>query len=203
MTAHQSRPMEAEARIYRGRDGLAELGDLWRALVDSMSHRTPFHTYEWHLSFFETQEPEPEAAIFAACLVGGSLRAVLPLRPVRALAGFGRHGLEVPKNPHVPFTDILVSDAGPRDVMPIMLRALGQEGGIRWDYLRVRRTLAESSAGLWLRDVPGFRTRAGESGNFHYYPVHSYDALVGALTSHHRNRLRRAQKRADALGGVS
>ncbi len=198
-------PIEVGVRVYRGRRGLVELDELWRGLADEMLDRSPIHAYEWHRSFIETQEPEPEATMFVAVFTDGSLQAILPLRPVRKrLAIFGRRGLEVPTNPHVPFTDIVVGDpARLRAVMPSVLRSLASEPGVSWDYVLLRRTLPDSCAARCLRDIAGFTGWVCESGIFHHHPVRSYCALLDALSRKSRKNLRRAQRQAETLGNVT
>lgn len=196
--------MDVDISIHRGPRGLADLGDLWHGLVDGMADRGLVHSYEWYRSFLETLEPHPEAALFIGVWLAGSLVAIFPLRPVRPLGAFGRRGLEVPTNPHVPYTDFVVSDpAWLRGAMPAVLRRLAAEPELSWDYLALRRTPRGSGAEQCLRDLPGFTVRSTRAGLADVLSVRSQDALFGSLTSHFRNNLRRAQKRAEALGGVS
>jgi len=196
--------LDVDIRIYRGPRGLIELGDLWQGLVEDMAERNLVHTYEWHRSFMESLEPHPEAALFVGVWLAGSLEAILPLRPARPLGRFGRRGLEVPTNPHVPYTDFVVSDpARLRAAMPAVLRRLAAEPDVPWDYLALRRTRRESCAEWCLRDLPGFTIRSTPAGLADFLSVQSQDALFGYLTSHFRNNLRRAHKRAEALGGIS
>jgi CelD/BcsL family acetyltransferase involved in cellulose biosynthesis len=184
--------------------GLAALTPLWQSLEDELPQRNLTQAYDWHRSFLETQEPHPDDILFVAILIRGALRAVLPLRPVRLMSGLGRRGLEVPVNPHVPFCDIVVSDrALVRRVMPAVLGSLAKQTGSSWDYLALRRTLRDSDAVECLQDVPGFFSRSCQSGHVDYLNVHSYDELFGALSSHFRNNLRRAHKRAEILGGIT
>ena len=196
--------MDAEVKIYRGRRGLSELGELWRGLVDRMEHRRFIHTWEWHHCFLEAQEPEPDRSLFVVVSAGDSPLAILPLRPVRRLSGVGRRGLEVPTNPHVPFSDIVVDDpVRLRAAMPAVLTRLVEESSVPWDYLAIRRTLGDSNAARCLRDVPGFPGRVSEAGGVHHISLRSYDELFSSLSSHFRNNLRRARKRAEALGGIT
>jgi CelD/BcsL family acetyltransferase involved in cellulose biosynthesis len=196
--------LDVDIRIYRGPRGLTELSGLWQGLVDSMADRNLVHAYEWHRSLLESLEPHPEAALFVGVWLAGSLGAILPLRPARPLGRVGRRGLEVPANPHVPYTDFVVS--GParlRAAMPAVLRRLAAEPDLPWDYLALRRTPRDSGAGRCLRDLPGFTIRSTPAGSADCLSVRSQDALFGSLTSHFRNNLRRAHKRAEALGGIS
>ncbi len=196
--------MKTEVRVYRGHHGLTELRDPWRGLVDVMTDRSFVHAYEWHRSFLETQEPDPEATLFVTVSIDGSLEAILPLRPVRLLGSLGRRGLEVPLNPHVPFTDIVVKDPERlRAVMPSVLSSLARELGFQWDYIALRRTLGDSGAARCLRDVPGFPGLVSECGQVHVISLESYEALFSALSSRFRNNLRRAAKRAETLGDIT
>jgi CelD/BcsL family acetyltransferase involved in cellulose biosynthesis len=196
--------LDVDIRIYRGSRGLVELGALWQDLVDGMPDRNLVHAYEWHRSLVESLEPHPEAVLFVGIWLAGSLGAIFPLRPARPLGRFGRWGLEVPTNPHAPYTDFVVSDpARLRAVMPSVLRRLAAERDLPWDYLALRRTRRGSGAERCLRDLPGFTIRSTPVGSADFLSVRSQDALFGSLTSHFRNNLRRAHKRAEALGGIS
>jgi CelD/BcsL family acetyltransferase involved in cellulose biosynthesis len=167
-------------------------------------HRSPIHAFEWHRSFLDAQEPHPDDALYVVIFAGGEARAILPLRPVRRMSGLGRHGLEVPVNPHVPFSDIVVSDRTfVRGVMPVVLEQLATVTGSSWDYLLLRRTPADSAAVACLRDVLGFPGWTCDAGHVDTMALRSYDEFFYALSSHFRNNLRRAHKRAEALGGVT
>lgn len=198
--------LDVEVEVHRGSRGLNELAERWPALVDVMKDRSFVHAYEWHRSFLETQEPDPESTLFAVVSIDGATQAILPLRPVRrSLVGFGhRPGLEVPLNPHVPFTDIVAADPVTlRAVVPHVLDTLAAECETRWEYIAFRRTLSGSCAARSLAIAPGFTSRVSAIGYLDYISLESYDALFGALSSRFRNNLRRARKRAEAMGDVT
>ncbi len=195
-----------EVEVYRGRAGLAELEERWRGLVDELTGRRIIHAYDWHRSFFEAQEPDPDSSIFVVVSVDGAPQAILPLRPEhRSLVGLGRRpGLEVPLNPHVPFTDIIARDpAALRAVARQVLQRLDHEAGLRWDYISIRRTLTGSHAARSLADAPGCSSHLVETGRVDYLMLDSYETLFAGLSSHFRNNLRRARKRAEAMGEVT
>jgi hypothetical protein len=198
--------LDVEVEVYRGGQGLARLDERWHALVEVMKHRSIVHAYEWHQSFLETQESDPESSLYVAVSVDGSVQAIMPLRPVpRSLVGFGhRPGLEVPLNAHVPFTDIVAGDpATLRAVASGVFERLAVEPEMKWAYVAFRRTLSGSCAARALADAPGLTARVSEAGSLDYLSLESYDELFGALSSRFRNNLRRARKRAEAMGDVT
>lgn len=196
--------LDGEIVEYRGLEGLRRLEDPWKRLYQKMPERSRYHMYEGHHAYLAHLCRDPGSARYLAFVAGGEVRAICPLEAgVQKIAGVKVPVWALPRHNEWVVTDVVAPEDETRAALvPALLRFVRQHDQ-RPVLLALGPLPADSH--LWQRAPelsPADRLVHTTSRSYVFDCEQPFESLLGKTSAKFRENLRRAARKARALGDM-
>lgn len=196
--------MDISITVFLGMEGLESLRDTWEKVVSGMDHRRFFHLWEWHHSYLQCLEPDPNTLMFFLFTKRETPVAIFPLRFTKiSLGGLQLKAVVFPSHSHMALCDLICH----RDALHLplfqLLSEYLQNQNKFWDVIHLPHLLEDACAITAIQQHPpsAFLLRR-ESGCDFIDMTGTYEAYVQGLSKNFRRSLKRAKQYLDELPGV-
>lgn len=193
----------ATVAVYRGREGLAALRELWPRIVDALTTKRFFHLHLWYQSYLESLETDPSSLSFYVLFRGERPVALFPLKSdTRNICRFGLRSLELPVHNHLDLSDF-VSDRTEQNagLLRLLVQHLQQSSGVSWDVMYLSNVLEDSAAAFSLDEAPPPMALSYYQRKSNYVDCAlPYEDFLKNVDGHFRRNLGRLTRRAQQMG---
>ncbi len=191
--------------VYRGREGLADLREPWRQLVDSLSQKRFFHLYPWYRSYIDSLEDNPASVFFCLMSRGSSPVALFPLRRTeRKIYGVRFRCLEIPTHDHMNLSDFIFEKTADNAVLlRTLVRHVRRLSGEAWDLINIPNALEDSATAYALKHAPPLLSITSQTKRSNYVNCDMpYEQMADNFKGQFRRNLRRLRRRALEMGNL-
>lgn len=189
--------------LYRGREGLAVLRDLWCRLTETLSQRRFFHLHPWYRCYLDALESDPDAVFFCLIQRGSVPLAVFPLkRTSQRICGLHFRCLEIPSHDHMNLSDFIFDKtADNAALLRILVRNIRRLSGEAWDLIYVPKALEDSAVAYAMQREPMPLSETVLTGRSNQVDCSfPYERVAGNFRGHFRRNLQRIRRRAQGRG---
>ena len=190
---------------YQGMNGLEALREKWKDVLSGMTRRRFFHLWEWHHSYLECLETEPDAMFFFLFSEGDTPVAVFPLR-LSTISKFGVrfNRWTFPSHNHLLLSDIICrEDAIALPLFQIFTRYLRRRK-MPWDVICLAHLLEDACAVRVLRTHANPKTLLQTEGRCDFTDtVGGYETLSPKLSRNFRKSIKQARKHLYQLPDIA
>lgn len=188
---------------FTGTGGLSRLKGVWEEIFRRIARPAFYHFFEWHESYLESLEKQPDALAYYLISLSGRPVAIVPLRPaIRTIVGVRVKTMELPYHAHMPLTDVLCSET---DTALPLLGVLARDltfRGVAWDVLAFQRVLDHSSLAALLTGA-GSKCVIGEmNSRCNYLVCGPNNIAFRRFSKNFQNNLRKAHNKLAAFDKV-
>ncbi|MFC1818594.1 GNAT family N-acetyltransferase [Thermodesulfobacteriota bacterium] len=183
--------------IKTGKNGLKEIQSDWNKLVDLLSPKRFFHYFEWYESYIDALEKNLESFFFILIKNDTDVEGIIPL--IKRKEGFFNI-LELPHHAHLPLRDIIYPDCNQtKESIENLIEYLASLKGFNWDFIRFSCLLPDSCGLKFFEKYSGTKF-VRKINTCDYIPIQPYEKIEANLSRNMRNQLKRARKKAKAIG---
>lgn len=194
---------ELTVRHFRGRQGLEAIRGEWKALIGAMSSKRYFHLHEYHMSYMDSVEDDPEAVVFTVVYRQGTPVAILPvvLRTERLYRIPLRVMRLYPDTSHLEgLTDCVVAENSGLS-LSVMLQAL-REYGLSWHMFYVRKIMEHSCLRALLQTERRVKTIQEAAGWNDFLTKDQLDRIQYELISKGKKESNKKLRQLQRLGST-
>jgi hypothetical protein len=175
---------------FVGLKGLRAVRPIWDRLMVGLAQPKFCQTYDWHASYLESLEAEPEAVRIFSVRRGETPLAVFPLRlSHERMLGVPLRVLRLPTHPALPLSDgVCVDGESGQAGLRALVRSLRQDHGQRWDALCLSDILEDSCVMRALAMLPSPRLVVPEVRGSNYLSCAADGGVFGRLSKNFRYR---------------
>lgn len=189
---------------YRGPEGLLQLEAPWKRLYEAMPERTRYHVYEGHRAYLHNLCRDPASARYLAFVAGGEVQAICPLETgVQRIAGLNVPVWALPRHNEWVVTDVVAPEDETRAaIIPSLVRFVRQNHPqpvlLAFGPLPAESNLWKRASELSSAD----RLSHATSRSYVFDCSLPFESLLGKTSAKFRENLRRAGRKARALGDL-
>lgn len=195
---------ELEIRLYRGRQGMAELYAPWQRLAADVGNQCFYHQPEWFRAFLTVHTDIAESIYLFAVFRGCNMVAVFPVqfRTTRWKL-FRVREVSLPLTRQLFMPDCLMSDdEDSSQILDFFLGSITKTSGRYWDIFVVRRTLETSQISHCIDKLQRYRCSSNHAGACSLVNVLPYEDALKAMRPKFRQNLTRRIRRLGEVGTV-
>ena len=201
---HLSRDEDVSMTLFQGMEGLESLRNSWSEIVSGMTRRHFFHLWEWHHSYLQCLESNPDNMMFFLFIKGEKPIAIFPLQFTEiSLGGLKLKALAFPSHNHMLICDLVCQGEALR--LPLF-QVLGQylrNQGKAWDIIQLSHMLEDAGAMQIINFHPPARFLLKQEGRCDFMETAgTYESFLSGLSKNFRRSLKRARQHLDELPGV-
>ena len=194
---------ELEVRLYRGRQGLAELYAPWQGLVADVNNQCFYHQPEWFRAFLDVYTDIAESIYFFAVFRGCNLVAVFPVQFRTRWKIFRVREVSLPLTRQLYMSDCLISDAEDSSrILGVFLDSLTNTSGRHWDIFVARGTLESSQISHCINKLQKYKCASKQTQACSLVHVLPYEDALKAMKPKFRRNLTRRTRRIGEVGAV-
>jgi CelD/BcsL family acetyltransferase involved in cellulose biosynthesis len=194
---------ELEVRLYRGRQGQAELYSSWQNLAASVSNQCFYHQPEWFQAFTSVYTDIAESICFFAVFRGSDLVAVFPVQFHTRRKFFQVRVVSLPLTHQLYMSDCLISDIDePSRIFEVFLDSLASKIGRQWDIFVARGTLESSQVSHCIDHLQRYRCVSDDGPACSLVHILPYEKVLKAMKPKLKQNLTRRTKRIGEIGTV-
>ncbi len=189
---------------FVGREGLRAVRPIWERLMVGLAQPRFCQTYDWHASYLESLEAEPEAVRIFSVRRGETPLAVFPLRlSHERMLGVPLRVLRLPTHPALPLSDgVCVDGESGQAGLRALVHWLRRHRRQHWDALGLGAVLEDSCVMRSLATVQSLRLVVPEVMGSNYLSCPAAGDPLGQLSKNFRANLRKARNKLAELSDV-
>jgi len=184
-------------RIETGKNGFEKIQNDWSELTKKINNKRFFHYFEWYESYIEALEKNLEALLFIVMENCSEAEAIIPLKKIKS-GCFDI--LELPDHNHLPLRDIIFPECfQTKNSINNLVESLQSFKKLKWDFMRLSCLLPDSCALKAFNKYSGPKV-VRKLSTCCYIPLQSFEKFEANLSKNMCKQLKRARKKARALG---
>jgi CelD/BcsL family acetyltransferase involved in cellulose biosynthesis len=194
---------ELEVRLYRGREGQAELYPSWQNLVANVRNQCFYHQPEWFHAFLSVYTDIAESIYFFGVFRGCKLVAVFPVQFHTRRKIFRIRVVSLPLTHQLYMTDGLISDIEDSSrIFEVFLDSIPKLRGRQWDVFFARGTLENSQISHCLDKLQRYSCVSNRGQACSLIHVLPYKDALKKMKPKLKQNLTRRGKRIGEMGTV-
>ena len=194
---------DLEVRLYRGRQGLAELYSPWQGFLADVRNQCFYHQPEWFRTFLEVYTDIAASIYFFAVFRGCNLVAVFPVQFRTMGKLFRVREASLPLMHQLYMSDCLISDAEDASrIFGVFLDSLAKTSGRHWDTFAARMTLESSQISHCINKLQKYRCASKRTQACSLVHIQPYKDALKAMKPKFRQNLTRSARKIGELGAV-
>lgn len=190
--------------LFQGMAGLESLRGVWNEIVSGMIRRHYFHLWEWHYSYLQCLEPDPQSLRYFLFTKGHIPVAILPLQFTKtSLGGMKLKTVTFPAHSHLWLCDLVCHrDALHLPLFQLLSRHLRKQGKA-WDMIQLSHLLEDACALRVISNRPPSRFLLRYEGRCNFIDTTvTYESFIAELAKKNRESLKRAKQHLNELPEV-
>jgi CelD/BcsL family acetyltransferase involved in cellulose biosynthesis len=193
LSAHPGKLLRTE--VLRSAGQFAALEEEWENLYHDSPQATPFQSWAWLYSWWESYGEDYELRLVTVRYGRGLLVGIAPLV---LKSGLGFNKLLFVGTGLTDYLDVLIREGWEDRVSEVLVQTLGEIGS--WQVADLQQLRPDAAAWAICRHWDGPQLRVWQDG-FPVVVVRPWDELLQSLSSNLRSTVRRSLRRFEADGG--
>jgi CelD/BcsL family acetyltransferase involved in cellulose biosynthesis len=193
LSAHPGKLLRTE--VLRSAGQFAALEEEWENLYHDSPQATPFQSWAWLYSWWESYGEDYELRLVTVRYGRGLLVGIAPLV---LKSGLGFNKLLFVGTGLTDYLDVLIREGWEDRVSEVLVQTLGEIGS--WQVADLQQLRPDAAAWAICRHWNGPQLRVWQDG-FPVVVVRPWDELLQSLSSNLRSTVRRSLRRFEADGG--
>lgn len=169
-----------------------------------MESKRYFHLYPWYKSYIESIEDDDNKVYFFILYNNNIPSGIVPLKRVEKKEfGLKFKVLEIPDNPYIDLSDLILKDVGEiKDFIVLLKTCLEKDLNIPWDYVCLPHLLEDSNTFRMLNLSSKHLTLVRNVGRCDYIPCAQYEDIKKKISKNFRANLRKARNKLSKKNSV-
>ena len=195
-----------EFKCFQGKEEFYKLETDWNIVVDSLSDKTIFHSYEWHKSYIDSIDDNDISIYFLLMYRDNTPIAIFPIeRREIIILGFKYRVLRIPDYCQAdhPLFDFIYNKHGCNiNIMRHLTNYFNKNNLLSWDCISILNITENSSVYYSIKNNALPSSICVKGKNCYYFKCNDYDEVINRLSKNRKKSLNKSNSKVSKLGNI-